>query len=460
LGDGQLTVTAENGAARGDADVVVVGAGIAGLTAARALVRAGRSVRVLEARDRVGGRTASIHLAGARFDVGGQWLAPQQRRMQALAAEYRIGLFPTFHAGRKILDIGGMQSTYAGAIPSLPIASLLDLEVARRVMDRRRAWLDAEAPQETREAAALDALSLATWRRRWMRTARTRAVFDAAVRVVFGAEPAEISALYFLAYARAGGGFLRLVEVENAAQEQRFVDGAQSVSLAIARELGDAVQLASPVHAIEWDAAGSTVHTARGAWRARHVVCALAPALLRTIRFAPALPPAKDQLVQRMPMGATLKCLALYARPFWRDAGLSGEVVSDGDISVTYDNTSADGRVAALVAFIVGAAARRLALRPADARRRFVIDTLARWFGPAAAAPTAYEEKDWSADPWSGGCPVGVFPAGALTSSPAALRDPVGPLHFAGTETATEWTGYMEGAAQSGERVAEEIAAT
>jgi len=442
----------------GTTDAVVVGAGLAGLTAARVLARAGRSVVVLEARDRVGGRTATVDRAGARLDVGGQWLAPQQRRMQALVREYGLGMFPTFHRGRKILELGGHRSTYDGAIPSLPFTSLLDLEIARRRMERQGAAVAALAPRTARSALRLDAQSLAAWRARLMRTAPTRAVFDAAVRVVFGAEPSEISALYFAAYSNAGGGFLKLVEVDGAAQEQRFVDGAQGVSSALAAELGAAVRLGTPVRAIEWNVHGVAVHTDTDAHRGRHVVLALAPALVRTLRFSPALPPAKDQLLQRMPMGATIKCVVVYERPFWRDAGWSGEVVSDGDlISVTYDNTSADGRTAALVAFIVGAAARQWSTRSTDERRRAVIQALVRWFGQAAARPVLYEDKDWSADPWSGGCPVGVLPPGALTTAAAGLADPVGPLHFAGTETATEWTGYMEGAAQSGERVAAEV---
>ena len=200
-----------------------------------------------------------------------------------------------------------------------------------------------------------------------------------------------------------------------------------------------------------WDAAAATLHGDGTTLRARHVVLAIAPALVRTIAFTPALPAERDQLLQRMPMGATIKCLAVYERPFWRAAGFSGEVVSDsGLISVTYDNTSHDGGHAALVAFIVGAAARQWSARGEAARRAAVLAALADWFGPQAAEPIFYEDKDWSADPWSAGCPVGVFPPGALTSAATTLRTPVGCLHFAGTETAVEWTGYMEGAVEVG----------
>ena len=213
-------------ATEGDADVAVVGGGLAGLSAARALARAGRSVVVLEARERVGGRTATIAVGAARFDVGGQWIGPQQRRMVALAREYGLATFPTFNSGRKILDVCGRRSTYSGSIPSLPITSLLDLELASRVMERQRVRVPVEAPQTAATARRLDALSVEAWKWRLMRSARTRAVFDAAFRVVFGAEPSEVSVLYFLAYCNAAGGFLKLVEVEQAAQEQRFADGA------------------------------------------------------------------------------------------------------------------------------------------------------------------------------------------------------------------------------------------
>lgn len=438
-------------------DVVVVGAGLAGLAAARTLQRAGKSVLVLEARQRVGGRTATVDVGGVRMDVGGQWLAPQQRRMQALVREYGLELFPTFHAGRKVLELGGALSTYEGSIPSLPWLSLLDFEQARRRMDRVRAGVPVAAPQTARRARQLDALSVAAWQQRLMWSTATRAIFDAAFRVVFGAEPAEVSALHFLAYCNAGGGFLKLVEVDGAAQEQRFASGAQSVSDAIARELGDVVRLGTPVRRIEWRTDGARVLHDGGEARARHVILALAPNLVRRLDFDPPLPAAADQLLQRWPMGATIKTLALYERPFWRDAGFSGEVVSDGDlISVTYDNTTRDGRVAAIVGFIVGAAARHWSRRTQAERRTAVLAALTRWFGPLAAEPARYEDKDWSADPWSGGCPVASATPGALTTAATTLREPIACLHFAGTETATEWTGYMEGAVESGERAAAE----
>ncbi len=441
-------------------DAVIVGAGLAGLAAATALHRAAQRIAVVEARPRVGGRTYSIAIDGGRIDLGGQWIGPTQHRVVALARELGLTTFPTHHHGRKLLEVGGRTSTYTGTIPSLPLRGLFDLELARRRLDWQRARIDPASPHLARAAQRLDALSVEAWKRRLMHSSAARGVFDAAFRVVFGAEPAEVSALWFLAYCQAGGGFEQLVEVAGAAQEQRLVGGAQGLSDGLAARLGDALRLAAPVRRVEWGGAGATVHTDGELLTARRVVLAVPPALLRAIRFDPALPPARDQLLQRWPMGATIKCLVRYARPFWRAAGWSGEVVSDGDpISVTYDNCSHDGRISALVCFVVGAAARRWSGRDAASRQAAVVAALTRWFGAEAATPVGYHELDWSAEPWSGGCPVSSPATGVLSSAATTLRQPVGCLHFAGTETATEWIGYMEGAVQSGQRAAAEVLA-
>jgi monoamine oxidase len=134
-------------------------------------------------------------------------------------------------------------------------------------------------------------------------------------------------------------------------------------------------------------------------------------------------------------------------------------VYSDGAVAFAVDNTSADGEHPALLAFSVGAAARRLGAMAPEDRRRAVLDRLVAAFGSRAAEPSAFVEKDWSADPWTRGCPTGIMPPGVMSVFGPALRAPVGPIHWAGTETATEWTGYMDGAVQSGERAAAEVLA-
>jgi len=220
------------------------------------------------------------------------------------------------------------------------------------------------------------------------------------------------------------------------------------------------------VHALRQDASGVDVF-ARGprgeerTWRARRVVVALPPSIAGSLNYEPLLPPARNQLCARMPMGATMKCIALYTRPFWRAKGFSGEAVCDGlPISVAFDDCAPDGSAFALLGFAVGRGARILAELPEVERKRAVTECFARWFGDEARESIAYGDLDWSRERWTGGCPTGVMQPGAYSIGGGALRDPVGRIHWAGTETARVWAGFMEGALESGERVAAEVLAS
>jgi monoamine oxidase len=266
--------------------------------------------------------------------------------------------------------------------------------------------------------------------------------------------------LRFLAYANQAGGLMPLVETENGAQEGRFKGGAQQLSKGLAAKLGDRVVLGAPVLTLEQDAQSVVARSERDSFRGKAAIVAVPPALAGRIRYAPALPVARDFLTQNAPMGATTKVFLLYERPFWRDAGFSGEAVSsEGPAAAFFDNTSHDGAQAALVAFIVGRAARDHAMAPEKERLAAVVSQAVRLFGDGASAPTAVVEQDWQKEPWTRGCPVGNFAPGILATLGAALREPVGRIHWAGTETATVWSGYIEGAIESGERAAREVAA-
>lgn len=455
------------------ADVVVVGAGLSGLSAARALQKAGRSVIVVEARDRVGGRLLSERIAtlgsttpsgvpqrlrrggGGRFDLGGQWIGPTQPRMNALVRQLGIETFPTHHAGDKLLSLGGDLRRYASTIPKLSPLELLQLQAALSLLERWRKRVDVHRPWAGRRAKAWDAVSVEHFARKLLGRG-TRASLEAAVRTVFGVDPAELSLLHFLFYCHAGGGLMQLVEIEGAAQHDRIVGGAQTIAERMAATVGDALRLGQPVARIEQLDAEVRVH-AKDTFVARRAVLALPPALAARIDFSPALPPDTASWLARTPMGATVKVLALYERPFWRERGLSGEAVSDTPpFSVVFDNTDVSGQ-AALLGFVVGQPAREFAALGEEARRRVALSELSRLFGDEAARPTAYVEKDWSAEPWTRGCPVGSMAPGVLTTVGEAMGRPVGALHFAGTETAREWHGYMEGAVEAGERAAEEV---
>ena len=439
-------------------DVVVVGAGLSGLYAARKLRAQGKSVAVIEARERVGGRTRTEQFGDARFDLGGQWVGPGQERVRALAGELGIKTFPTYTDGKKILEAEGKVSTYKRSIASMSIPNLIQMQGALSYLSRVQKRISAAAPMSAEDAEALDGETLETWRARFVKSSKISAVMDAAIRSIFGAEPRELSALYFLMYMNAGGGTLSHTETRGGAQQDRFVPGAQSISVALAQELGDSLILGAPVRKLVQSGDGVDAVCDNQTISGRLALVAVPPPLAGRIDYEPRVSVGRDQLTQRFAMGAAVKVLVTYERAFWREAGFSGEVLSsDGPLSVVYDNTSHDELQPALVGFVVGNQARQWSAQPLSDRRRRVINALKRYFGDEAESIQEYHELDWGAEPWSRGCPVGGLPPGVLTNSFAHLRKPEGRIHWAGTEAATEWIGYMEGALQSAERAAEEV---
>ena len=197
-----------------------------------------------------------------------------------------------------------------------------------------------------------------------------------------------------------------------------------------------------------------------GEVRARRAIVALPPALAGRISYDPPLPAMRDKLCQRMPMGSVIKCMAIYDEPFWRADGLSGQATSlPGPAQVIFDNTPPGGRPGVLLGFLEADAARALGAVPEAERREAVLAVFGRLFGPPAGQPESYVDRDWSAEPYSRGCYAGVFGPGAWTSVGPVLREPVGRLHWAGTETATRWMGYFDGAVSSGRRAAAELTA-
>ncbi len=442
-----------------DVDVMVVGAGLAGLTAARILSGNGVRVLVLEARDRVGGRTLSHRTpASDTIDLGAQWIGPTQDRVAALAAELSVHTFEQFTTGRKILSIAGRTTSYSSAIPSLPLLSLLSLHKMIRHLGAWCSQVPLEAPHTAKRAAEWDAMTVESWKLASVATSATRSIVDVAVRAVFAAEPADISFLFFLFYLHSGGGLLRLTQTTDGAQQTRFTEGAQSLSIRLAERLGDRVRCSAPVRAIMQVGDRVRVSSDLGTHEAQYVVVAVPPTLAGRIHYDPPMPAARDQMVQRVPMGSVIKSVAFYDRPFWRDEGCSGEAMSDqGPVTLVVDDSPETGSPGALLAFILGAQARTWSRRSAEDRRRAVIGCLVSVFGSKAAKPDHYIDKDWSSEPWSGGCYTGILPPGVLTAYGDVLRAPVGRIHWAGTETARVWNGYMDGAIESGHRVAEEV---
>ena len=449
------------------ADVVIVGAGLAGLTAARELVRRGKSVVVLEARDRVGGRLLNHDLGnGVVTEVGGQYIGPTQDRIAALAKAVGVGTFPTYNDGSNVLLLKGKRSTYpATGLPNDPTVASDLLKVVSE-LDGMAKTVPVERPWTARRAAEWDSQTLETYLQSVLRNPGARTLVDAAIKSIWGAEARDLSLLYVLFYVAAAGNdanpgsFLRLVTTAGGAQEKRFVGGSQRVAIQVAAALGERVVLSAPVRRIEQAGSSVIVTHDHGRVRAGRVVVAVPPSLTTRIDWAPALPSRRAQLAQRAPQGSLIKAEVVYDRPFWRDAKLSGQAVADiGLARSTFDNTPPSGGPAILFGFVGGTEARSWADQSDSKRRTQVLSEFAALFGPKAQQAKDYIEKDWSSEEWTRGCPTAFLPPGVLLEYGSALRKPFGRVHWAGTETATYWYGYMDGAVRSGERVAAEVAA-
>jgi monoamine oxidase len=450
------------------ADVCVVGAGLSGLAAARALVAADRSVVVLEARNRVGGRTWNASLGNGNItEIGGQFAGPTQDRILALARAVGVKTFPTYNTGSNVLIAGGARSLY-DAVPGLPndpdaqqaIAAALKLDApARRV--------GVAAPWRTKDAGKWDKMTLDDWMRAEVPSAKGRGIFSAPCRAIWGADPSELSMLYVLQYTAAAGNashpgtFLRLITTGGGAQERRFVGGSQVVSERVADRLGKRVVLRAPVRTIAQDADGVRVVADGITVEAREAILAVPPALAARLAYSPALPKGKAALLRALEPGNLTKAEAVYARPFWRDSGLSGQGVADvGPANTIFDNSPPDGSLGVLFGFVGGSSRERWAGLPADQRRTQVLENFVAFTGdPQARTPVDYIEQDWTKERWTRGCPVAHAAPGVLTTYGPWLRRRVGRVHFAGTETADYWLGYMDGAVRAGQRAAREVIA-
>ncbi|MBT1094984.1 FAD-dependent oxidoreductase [Streptomyces sp. Tu102] len=454
------------------ADVAIVGAGLAGLTAARDLVAAGKSVVVLEARDRVGGRVLGLNLAGGGVtEGGGEFIGPTQDRIRALADSLGVQTFTTYNTGNNLLYKDGRRTPYAtdgilGSVPPIDAAGLANAAIVQAKLDDLAKQIPVDAPWTAAKADEWDRQTFETWLRANAVIPSAKFLFDVACTSIFSAEPSELSFLFVLFYIAAAGnsanpGTLeRLTETAGGAQELRFVGGSQLVPVKLAATLGDRVVLGAPVRTIARSGA-SYVVTADGITvTAGKVVVAVPPPIAARITYDPLLPAARDQLTQRLPMASVGKAIAIYDTPFWRADGLNGQVVSDtGVISSTFDNSPPDASFGALMGFIEADEARKLDAASESEVRAAVLKDYTTYFGAKAASPTSFVLQRWNNEAYTRGGPVSIAAPGVLTRYGPALREPVGGIHWAGTETSTYWMGFMDGAVRSGERVAKEVLA-
>ncbi|MGW4391683.1 flavin monoamine oxidase family protein [Streptomyces sp. NPDC004685] len=447
-----------------DADVVVIGAGVSGLTAARRLVQAGHSVLVLEANDRVGGRTVNLHVAdGVITEGGGQWVGPGQDHVLGLIDELGLKTFKTYVDGKSIYVHKGKRQDYVGTVPPLEPKALGEFQRLAVALEKMAATVPVDEPWAAKNALEWDSTTFGHWLDENAAVEEAKSLFTLAFTVIHGEDPHNTSLLAALFHIAGCAGIDHMISTTHGAQESRVVGGTQLVSLTLAKHLGKRVVLGSPVTEIRRRSGGVLVKSERIEVRAKRVIVAMSPADAERISFTPQLPVRRVVLQKKWHNGTESKLFAVYDKPFWRDKGFNGSAMTDLPFArFIVDNSPPDASVGILLTFM-GTAGSGAGLTWSDdvlddprARRKAFVNDLTTLFGPKAAHPIRFLEQDWVHESWSEGC-VSTRPPGLLTEYTDAVRKPVGRIHWAGTETATYYDGYIDGAVSAGKRAAKEV---
>ncbi len=440
-------------------DVVIIGAGLSGLTAARMLVKADKKVLVLEAQDRVGGRTWSQDIGQGNFiDIGGQWIGKGHQKMYQLAEEAGIKTFPTFAKGENILRNNGKNQRYKGDNPPLGLFSLLSMQKAMRKFDKRASLILPDTPWFSDKAVELDQQSVGSWIDRKISNTTARAFIKRVVEGEICLPVENVSMLQALSSAKATGSFQQAESVEDGALRDRIFGGAQSVCHFLHNQIKGSVKLNCPVTFVNQSDNHVEIGNMDFFVKTKKVIVTAPIAVVKQIKFTPALPVEKQTLISAMEMGVVIKCHAVYEKPFWRDSGLSGSSIClDEVVELSIDNSVAGCDKGIIASLIHAERAKSLLDFSAEERRNVILRSYTELFGREAMKPIMYHDYSFSNNPWIGGAYSGYFKKGIFSKYGEYISKPTGNVYWAGTETSHSFKGFMEGAVLSGERVAKEI---
>lgn len=439
-------------------DVVIIGAGFAGLKAATELKKNGKKVLILEARDRVGGRSMAGEICGHVIDLGGQWVGPQQKILLNQAKDLGIQTYPQYTKGKSLLSYNNQLTSYKYEIPKLPVLALIELIIVNLKWTFDMRHLSKKSTTFLSHLQKFDSLTVESWIERNVKIPATREFIKTITRALACCESSEISYLFFLDMLKKSHGLVKMIGIKGGAQQDKFHGGAWKIAKLLAENLKDNILLNSPVVSVVQGDSNVQIFTENRGFIAKHLIITTPPPLTLRINFQPELPNNKIQLLTQMKMGSVIKVHFAFKKPFWRTQGLNGSAASiNHHLSVVFDQTPIDEKIGILVGLVEGKHAIELSRLDKETRKKKLIDDLIHYFGDEAANPLEYIEQDWIKEEWSQGGYTAYMPPNVISRYGNEIRTPTGFIHWAGTETATEAAGYLEGALQSGIRVAQEI---
>lgn len=441
-----------------NADVLVIGAGLAGLYATYRLIQEGANVLLLEARDRVGGRMATSTFNGEIYDVGAQWVPPHATQLRTLLSTLNIPLHQQYHVGTSAFVIGKHTRTFKQRAPWLAPHVALDIQRIYRKLRKIVAQLQHTNHRFVTNLQATDRISFGAWLRQQCHYTHTVSIFETLCKIIFFAQPDELSLFFVVDQVNSHQGPQHLFNLRPTYNQERVLGGTQRIAEQLAKQMPQQVITDTPVLALRQDHESVIAYSRGSSFRARYAILAIPPATAEQIYFEPTLPAYRDALHQRVIMGRAISATLCFDYPFWRENGKSGVLISQhGPASMVHDVSPPNGTEGALACLISADNAAHWGAQPKSERLRAIIQQLQPWFGDEITAYRGLIERDWNSERWNRGA-AGFMPTGTATYV-QSVSLPVDRLHFAGGESATRWTNTLEGAIESGERAAAEVIA-